>query len=73
MHELAHYAVLVFLDEENELSFVLWARNGCIWPDSRIIFPVERAPSVPSDARKTTSEVTGESAAPLSGSSKMNR
>ena len=31
------------------------------------------APSVPSDARTTTREVMGESAAPSSGSSKMNR
>ena len=41
-HELAHYAVLVFLDEENELPFVLWVRNGCIWADNRITLLVER-------------------------------
>ena len=38
----SHYAVLVFLDEENELPFVLWARNGCIWADNRITLLVER-------------------------------
>ena len=37
-----YYAVLVFLDEENELPFVLWMRNGWIWVDNRITLCVER-------------------------------
>ena len=37
VHVLAHYAVLVFLDE-NELP---WAQNGCIWADNRITLLVD--------------------------------
>jgi hypothetical protein len=43
VHVLAQHAALVFLDED-EISLVLWARNGYIWADDRIALLAKRRP-----------------------------